>query len=122
MIKHLDAKTFKEEIFNYEENQEWQYKGERPCVIDFYADWCAPCKSLTPVIEELAEEYEGKVDFYKIDTENEKELAQIFGIQSIPTLLFVPLEGMPQMARGALPKESFVKAFKDVFNIEATAG
>ncbi len=119
MIKILNAETFKEKVFNYEENKEWNYKGNKPCVIDFYADWCAPCKTLVPTLEELAEEYDGKVDIFKIDTEKEQELSRIFGIQSIPTLLFVPVEGMPQMAKGALPKDAFVKAFKDVFNIEA---
>lgn len=119
MIKHLNAETFKEKVFNYDENKEWNYKGNKPCVIDFYADWCAPCKTMVPTLEELSEEYDGKVDIFKIDTEKEQELSQIFGIQSIPTLLFVPVEGMPQMARGALPKDAFVKAFKDVFNIEA---
>ncbi len=119
MIKHLNTETFKEKIFNYDENKEWNYKGNKPCVIDFYADWCAPCKTLVPILEELSEEYDDKVEIFKIDTEKEQELSQIFGIQSIPTLLFVPVEGMPQMAKGALPKDAFVKAFKDVFNIEA---
>ncbi len=121
MIEHLDTESFKEKVFNYEESKEWSYKGDKPCVIDFYADWCAPCKTLVPTLEELAEEYDGKVNIYKIDTEKERELSEVFGIQSIPTLLFVPVEGMPQMARGALPKDAFVKAFEEVFKIDAPA-
>jgi thioredoxin 1 len=118
MIEHLTAETFKSKIFDYENNKEWTFQGERPCLIDFYADWCQPCKMVAPVLEELAEEYKGKLDIYKIDTESERELAGIFGIQSIPSLLFVPTEGMPQMAQGALPKETFEKAFSEVLNVE----
>ncbi len=118
MIEHLTNESFKEKVFDYEHNKEWNYQGEKPCLIDFYADWCQPCKMIAPVLEELADEYEGKLDIYKIDTESEKELAGIFGIQSIPSLLFVPKEGMPQMAQGALPKETFEKAFKEVLDVE----
>ena len=118
MIEHLTAETFKEKVFDYENNKEWNYEGDKPCIIDFYADWCQPCKMVAPVLEELAGEYEGKLDIYKIDTESEKELAGIFGIQSIPSLLFVPREGQPQMAQGALPKETFEKAFKEVLEVE----
>ena len=87
-------------------------------MIDFYADWCMPCKMVAPILEELKEEYGDKLDIYKIDTEQERELAGIFGIQSIPSLLFVPRDGQPQMAMGALPKETFQKAIKDVLNVE----
>ncbi|MDF1560798.1 MAG: thioredoxin [Bacteroidales bacterium] len=118
MAEHLTKETFLEKVFNYEQNKEWKYSGDKPCIIDFYADWCGPCKMVAPVIEELAKEYEGKLYVYKIDTEAEQELASVFGIRSIPSLLFVPLEGQPQMAMGALPKESFEKAFKDIFGIE----
>ena len=118
MIEHLTAETFKEKIFDYENNKDWNFRGDKPCIIDFYADWCQPCKIVAPVLEELAGEYEGKLDIYKIDTESEKELAGVFGIQSIPSLLFVPREGMPQMAQGALPKETFEKAFKEVLDVE----
>ena len=118
MIEHLTAETFKEKVFNYEENKEWKFEGQKPCVIDFYADWCMPCKMVAPVLEELSEEFNGKMNIYKVDTENERELAAIFGIQSIPSILFVPKDGQPQMAMGALPKETFQKAFKDVLNVE----
>ena len=118
MLEHLTIDTFKEKVFNYTENKEWKFEGERPCLIDFYADWCAPCKMVAPVLEELAAEYEGKIDIYKIDTEDQKELAAIFGIQSIPSLLFVPLDEQPQMAMGALPKETFIKAINEVLKVE----
>jgi len=118
MIEHLTAETFKEKVFNYSDNKEWKFEGEVPCVIDFYADWCMPCKMVTPILEELSSEYEGKMNVYKVDTESERELAAIFGIQSIPSILFVPADGQPQMAMGALPKETFQKAFKDVLKVE----
>ena len=118
MTEHLTAATFKEKVFNYEANKEWKFEGEKPCVIDFYADWCGPCKMVAPVLEELSEEFEGKLDIYKVNTEQEKELSAVFGIQSIPSLLFVPKDGQPQMAMGALPKDSFKKAFKDVLDVE----
>jgi len=105
-------------VFNYETNKEWKYEGEKPCIIDFYADWCGPCKVVAPVLEELAKDFDGKITVFKVDTEAEQELASVFGIRSIPSFLFVPSEGQPQMAMGALPKETFVKAFKDVLGVE----
>ncbi len=101
---HLTAKDFKDRIFNYEEGQEWDYKGSLPAIVDFYADWCGPCKAIAPVLEELSTQYDGKLLIYKIDTEKEEELSSLFGIQSIPTLLFIPTEGNPMMQKGALPK------------------
>ena len=118
MAEHLTKDTFLEKVFNDEANKEWKYSGDKPCIIDFYADWCGPCKMVAPILEELSKEYEGKLYVYKIDTEAEQELASVFGIKSIPSLLFVPMEGQPQMAMGALPKEVFEKAFKDIFGIE----
>jgi len=118
MAEHLTKETFIKKVFDYEKNKEWKFAGSRPCLIDFYADWCGPCKMVAPVIEELSGEYEGRIDVYKVDTEAEQELAAVFGIKSIPSLLFVPLEGQPQMAMGALPKDAFEKAFKDIFSIE----
>jgi len=116
-MEFLTKETFLSKVFNYEQNQEWNYNGDLPCIIDFYADWCQPCKMVAPVLEELSKEYEGKLHVYKIDTEDQQELAAVFGVRSIPSLLFVPKEGQPQMAVGALPKESFVKAFEDIFGI-----
>lgn len=118
MIEHLDKETFKEKVFDFDNNQEWQFKGDKPCIIDFYADWCQPCKTIAPVLEELAEEYDGKLDVFKIDTENQQELAGMFGIQSIPSILFVPMEGKPQLATGALPKDTFQKAINEVLQIQ----
>lgn len=113
-MENLTKQAFLDKVFNYEENKDWKFEGKRPALIDFYADWCGPCKALSPVLEELAKEYEGKIDIYKIDTEAEQELAGAFGIRSIPSLLFIPMDGQPQMAQGALPKESLVKAFDEI--------
>lgn len=118
MLEHLTKDTFKTKVFNYEANKEWKYEGQKPCLIDFYADWCGPCKMVAPILEELSKEYEGKVDIYKINTDQEQELAYIFGIKSIPSLLFVPANAEPQMALGALPKDVFKRVIKDVLNVE----
>jgi thioredoxin 1 len=117
MLEHLNIDTFKEKVFNFEENKDWKFEGKTPCLIDFYADWCGPCKMIAPVLEELQKEYGNKLNIYKVNTENEQDLAAMFGIQSIPSLLFVPKEGKPQMAMGALPKESFEQAFKEVLGV-----
>jgi len=111
---HLTAKDFKEKVFNYETGKEWKYEGTLPAIVDFYADWCQPCKMVAPVLEDLAREYAGKIMIYKVNTEEEQELASVFGIKSIPTILFIPREGQPQAAMGALPKQTFEKAIKDV--------
>ena len=107
MIEHLTVETFKQKVFNYEKNTEWKFEGEKPAIIDFYADWCGPCKMVAPVLEELVKEYDGKLLIYKVDTEKESELAGVFGIRSIPTFLFIPVEGKPMMQPGALPKSAF---------------
>lgn len=114
MIEHLTKETFLEKVFNYEMNQEWKFEGKLPCIIDFYADWCGPCKMVAPILEELATEYEGKINIYKVNTENEQELAGAFGIRSIPSMLFCPSDAQPQMAVGALPKEQLKAAIADV--------
>lgn len=117
-VVFLTTQEFKEKVFNYDVNKEWKYEGELPAIIDFYADWCGPCKMVAPVLEELAKEYAGKVLIYKVNTEQEQELASTFGIRSIPTILFVPKEGKPQASMGALPKNSFVDAIKDILNVQ----
>ncbi len=117
-IENLTTKSFKEKIFNYEADSDWKYKGELPAIVDFYADWCRPCKIIAPILEELAEEYKGKIVIYKVDVDDEKELASVFQTQSIPSILFIPKEGQPQMAKGALPKETFVKAINDVLKVQ----
>jgi len=112
-MENLTVETFKEKVFDYVQNEEWSFKGEKPAIIDFYADWCQPCKTIAPILEELDTEFEN-VDFYKINTEEQNELAATFGIQSIPSILFIPIDGMPQMALGALPKETFREAIGQV--------
>jgi len=118
MVQHLSTQDFKEKVFNYEASKEWKYEGDKPCLIDFYADWCQPCKTVAPILEELSKEYDGKLNVYKVDTEAEQELSAVFGIRSIPSLLFVPMDGQPQMAMGALPKDAFENAIKDVLGVE----
>ncbi len=117
-MEFLTKETFTSKVFDYENKKEWEFAGDKPCIIDFYADWCGPCKMIAPIMEELSNEYEGKVDVYKIDTEKEQELASIFGIRSIPSVLFVPINDKPQMSVGALPKEGFEQAIKDVLGVE----
>lgn len=113
-MEFLTKETFLEKVFNFEKNKEWKFEGELPCIIDFYADWCQPCKMVAPILEGLSEEYKGKINIYKIDTEVERELAGAFGIRSIPSILFCPKDGQPQMAQGALPKETFKEVIEDV--------
>lgn len=111
----LTTTKFKEDVFDYTQSQEWDYKGDVPAIIDFYADWCGPCKMVAPVLEELSNEYEGKLNIYKVDTEVEQELASVFGIRSIPSILFIPTGGkQPMMQAGALPKN----VLKDVIEKE----
>lgn len=112
---HITKEEFLNKVANYEENPtEWKYLGDKPCIIDFYADWCGPCKMIAPILEELADEYKDQIYIYKVDTEAEQELAGAFGIRSIPSLLFVPSTGQPEMAMGALPKASFKEAIDKV--------
>ena len=111
----LNKAEFLKKVVDYETNpNEWKYLGDKPALIDFYADWCAPCRMVAPILEELAEEYSGKIYIYKVDTEKEQELAGFFGIRSIPSLLFIPMTGQPQMAMGALPKADLKRAIDEV--------
>jgi thioredoxin 1 len=116
-MEHLTVETFKEKVFNYEENKDWKFEGEIPAIIDFYADWCGPCKMVAPVLEDLSREYDGKVNIYKVNTEDQQELAMAFGISSIPSILFVPVNEKPVMQAGALPKETFKKVISDVLKV-----
>ena len=117
-MEHLTLESFKTKVFNFEQNKDWKFEGDKPCIIDFYADWCAPCRMVAPILEELSKEYDGKVDIYKVDTEAEQDLAALFGIRSIPSILFVPMNAQPQMAAGALPKNAFEQAIKEVLAVE----
>lgn len=117
MTELLTKETFLEKVFNFEKNKEWKFEGDLPCIIDFYADWCGPCKMIAPVLEELSNEYKGKVNIYKIDTEVEQELAAAFAIRSIPSMLFCPKDGAPQMSQGALPKHELEKIMNDVLSV-----
>ena len=119
MTEHLNKETFLEKVFNYETNKEWKYEGNLPALIDFWAPWCGPCRMVGPVIDELSEEYKGKVNFYKVNTDEEQELGAVFGIRSIPSLLFVPVAGQPKMAMGALPKETLKEAIENELLKEA---
>lgn len=109
----LTKADFLTKIYNFEKNQdEWIYEGDKPCIIDFYADWCGPCRQVSPILKQLAEQYKDQIIVYKVNVDNEKELAMAFGIQSVPTILFIPKEGQPQLAIGAFPKETFEKQIK----------
>ncbi len=117
MVHHLTKETFLEKVFDYEKNKEWKFEGNRPAIIDFYAEWCGPCKMIAPILDELSGEFDGKLDIYKVDTEAEQDLSAVFGIRSIPSMLFVPLKDKPQMSAGALPKESLKEVIKDVLGV-----
>lgn len=116
----LTTEDFKKKVFNYDEHKEWKYEGELPAIIDFYADWCGPCKMVAPILEELSKEYDGKLLIYKVDTEAEQELAGAFAIQSIPSLLFIPADAQPMMQKGALPK-NVLKQVIDEHLVKAAA-
>jgi thioredoxin len=117
MTENLTKETFLEKVFNFEKNKDWKFEGDKPAIIDFYADWCGPCKMLAPVLEQLSEEYGDKIDIYKIDTEAEQELSAAFGIRSIPSMLFCPTGEAPQMANGALPKADLERIIGEVLKV-----
>ena len=100
----LTTDIFKKEVFDYTTEKEWKFKGDKPAIIDFYADWCGPCKAVAPILEELSDEYKDKIVIYKVDTEVEQELSGVFQIRSIPSMLFIPMDKQPMMQAGALPK------------------
>lgn len=116
MTEHLTAETFKQKVFDYETGKDWKYEGEIPCVIDFYADWCGPCKVMSPILEDLEREYPA-IDFYKVDIETEDALAAILKIRSIPAILFIPLKGDPEGAVGATSKENMKFLIKSILGV-----
>jgi thioredoxin len=109
----LTTQGFKEKVFNYVTEKDWNYQGTLPAIIDFYADWCGPCKMVAPILEELSKEYEGRVVIYKVNTDEEQELSAVFGIQSIPTMLFIDAFGEPMLQPGAFPKHTFKKIIEE---------
>jgi thioredoxin len=113
MTIQLTAEDFKKMVFDYTTQNQWNYAGKLPAIIDFYADWCGPCKMVAPILEELANEYAGKLIIYKVDTEVEQELSGIFGIRSIPSFLFIPVDGQPMMQAGAVPKNTFKQVIEE---------
>jgi thioredoxin 1 len=117
-MEHLTKDTFMEKVHDFMNNKEWKFIGDKPCIIDFYADWCGPCRIVAPILEELAKEYEGKLNIYKVNTEDQQELSAAFGIRSIPSVLFCPKEGKPQMSVGALSAEQFKKVISDLLITE----
>ena len=111
---NITKQDFINKVMDYKSNpSEWKYKGDKPAIIDFYASWCGPCRMLAPVLDEIAKEYDGKIYVYKVDTEAETELAQLFGIRSVPSILFVPMDGQPMMMQGALPKAELQKVIEE---------
>ncbi len=116
-MKELTTFNFSTEIFDYENQKEWKYLGSKPCIIDFYASWCAPCRMLNPILDEVEKEYGDKINIFKVNTESESELSLVFGIKSIPTLLFIPMNGEPRMAQGVISKENFDKIIKEVLGV-----
>jgi thioredoxin 1 len=116
-MENLNLESFKLKVYDYEKSKDWKFNGVRPAIIDFYADWCAPCHSLAPVFEEVSHDFAGRIDFYKINTETEPELATLFGVRGIPAIFFLPMDGEPAMSAGFMPRESFHKAIADIFQI-----
>ena len=112
-VRYLTTAQFSESVFDYKNNKDWKFKGDKPCVIDFYTTWCGPCKRLAPIMEELSQTYCDQVVFYKVDTERERELAYLFGINSIPQVLYIPMEGKPMLLQGLYPKENIVQIIEE---------
>ena len=112
-VQYITTAQFQERIFDYKTEKDWKYKGDKPCVIDFYTTWCGPCKRLAPIMEELSQTYCERVKFYKADTERERELAYVFQISSIPQVLYIPMEGKPMLLKGLYPKEEIIKIINE---------
>jgi thioredoxin len=116
-VIYLNKETFKKQIFDYENNKEWKYNGKVPAILDFYADWCGPCRMVAPVLDEIQKDYKGDLQVFKVDTEKEKELAAVFGIRSLPTIVFIPVNGQPQAIMGFRPKAEMEKVINSVLKV-----
>jgi thioredoxin len=113
-VQYITQDQFRDRIFDYKRELDWNFKGDMPCIVDFYTTWCGPCKRLAPIMEELSQTYCDQVKFYKVDTERERELAYVFGIQSIPQVLYIPMEGKPVLLKGLYPKEEIIKIIDEL--------
>lgn len=113
-VMKLDKEGFRTKVFDFTKHSAWVFEQDKPCIVDFYADWCKPCKMVAPIMDELAAKYEGKVNFYKLNTDEQREISQMFGIQSIPAILFCPVGSEPQMIPGVMPKENYEKVINDI--------
>ena len=114
-VQNLTIADFKKQVMDFEANpQEWKYLGDKPAIIDFYATWCGPCKATAPVLEKIAEKYDGRINVFKVDVDKEQELAALFGVRSIPSLLFIPMSEKPQMATGAMMQNDFERAIANI--------
>jgi thioredoxin len=114
VVTSLTNDTFRQYVYDYQNEKTWNYKGSRPAIVDFYADWCPPCRELSPLVEEVAKEYAGKIVVYKVNTDQQKAVSQALGIKGLPTLLFIPMKGKPQVVMGYVPKENLVKGVNEV--------
>lgn len=117
MNQKINTADFKSMVFDYEASQDWKYEGDLPAIIDFYADWCPPCKMVEPILDAISKEFAGRLNVYKINTDEETDLAQAFGISSIPSIMFIPKEGQPQMSVGALPKPAIMRAINELLQV-----
>ena len=117
-VEHLTKATFKLKVFDFENNKQWKFAGDKPCIIDFYAEWCGPCKKLAPTVEQIAKDYQGKINVYKVNVDEQQELAGAFGVQGIPAVLFCPQTDKPQMSTGYITRTDFDKAIKEVLKVQ----
>jgi thioredoxin 1 len=117
-VQQLTTVKFKKLVYNYDENKDWKYLGSMPAIVDFYADWCPPCRALSPLVEGIAREYQGKLVVYRVNTDQEKELVQSLGITNLPTLLYIPVNGKPQVTLGMIPREKIINTINNVLLIK----
>ena len=118
MVEHLTKSDFLSKVFNFEKNDSWRYEGQLPAIVDFWAEWCGPCKMISPILDEIARQYEGKINVFKVNTDEQPDVASVFNVMSIPSLVFIPLNDMPRLSVGALPKASMMKLVHEVLQVE----